>query len=332
MAFVHDDQVIFREIIHQGKGRLSRLLSRQEARIVLNAGAEARLPHHLHVIAGALVDPLRFQQAVLRFEPGHPLFTLFQDLFAGLLHLLLRHHIVGGRVNGDMHGLRHRIPSQNVDLRDAVDLVPEEFHPVRHFILVRGKDLQRVSPHPESAAVKIHVVPGVLDVHQLRDHFVAVLLLSGTERDHHVLVIHRAAETVDAGDAGHHDDIVPLQKRAGGGIPQLVDLVVDGGILLDIGIRLRHIGLRLVIIIIGDKVFHRILREEFLHLAVQLGRQRLVVGNDQRRFLEPLDHIRHCKGLAGPGHTHQCLELVAFPEPFHQFFDRLGLVPCRCKI
>src|SRR5690606_5736599 len=44
---------------------------------------------------------------------------------------------------------------------------------------------------------------------------------------------------------------------------------------------------------------------EFLELAAQLGRQRLVVGDDQRRPLQPLDDLGHNEGLAGSGGTQQ---------------------------
>ena len=65
MALVHDDQVVLREIVHQGEGRFSRLLPGQKAGVVFNAGAESGLPHHLHVIMSPLADPLCFDQLVL---------------------------------------------------------------------------------------------------------------------------------------------------------------------------------------------------------------------------------------------------------------------------
>ena len=36
---------------------------------------------------------------------------------------------------------------------------------------------------------------------------------------------------------------------------------------------------------LGDKILHSIVREKLLELAVELRRQRLVVGDDQRRFI-----------------------------------------------
>ena len=44
----------------------------------------------------------------------------------------------------------------------------------------------------------------------------------------------------------------------------LVDGVVDGGILFYIGIRLRDIGLGLIVIVITDEILYRIVGKEFL--------------------------------------------------------------------
>jgi len=50
-----------------------------------------------------------------------------------------------------------------------------------------------------------------------------------------------------------------------------VDLVVDERVLLDVGVRLRDVGLGLVVVVVGDEVLDRVLREERLELSVQLG-------------------------------------------------------------
>ena len=49
--------------------------------------------------------------------------------------------------------------------------------------------------------------------------------------------------------------------------------------------------------IIGHKVFHGVLREEFLELTIELTCQRLVVTDDQRGLIKGCDHIGHGKGL-----------------------------------
>ena len=58
---------------------------------------------------------------------------------------------------------------------------------------------------------------------------------------------------------------------------QALYLVVYGAVLFNEGIRVRNIRLRLVIVVIGNKIFDRVLREKLPELAAQLSRKRLVV-------------------------------------------------------
>ena len=59
-------------------------------------------------------------------------------------------------------------------------------------------------------------------------------------------------------------------------MPHAVDLLVDRRFFLDKRIGARHIGFGLVVVVIGDKIFHRVVGEEALELAIELRRQRLV--------------------------------------------------------
>ncbi len=77
---------------------------------------------------------------------------------------------------------------------------------------------------------------------------------------------------------------------------------------------------------LGDKILHCVVREKFLKLAIELGRQGLVVGDDQRRFIQLLDDICHRESLARTGDAKEGLTLVAFLEAFDQVSDGLGLV------
>ena len=77
---------------------------------------------------------------------------------------------------------------------------------------------------------------------------------------------------------------------------------------------------------LGDEVFYGVVREKFLELAVELGRQGLIVGDDQRRFIQLLDDVCHREGFPGTGDAQKGLALVALFETFDQFGDRLRLV------
>ena len=103
--------------------------------------------------------------------------------------------------------------------------------------------------------------------------------------------------------------------------PHAVDLVVDRRFLVDVGVRLRDVGLGLVVVVVGDEVLDRVLREEGLELLVELGGQGLVVGQDQRRPVHLGQHGGDGEGLAAAGDPQQDLVLVAALEPGRQLAD-----------
>ena len=79
-------------------------------------------------------------------------------------------------------------------------------------------------------------------------------------------------------------------------------------------------------LVLGDKIFDCLFREEFLKLTVQLCCQCFIVRNDQCRFVHLLNDIRHGKCLTRSSNTKQRLTLVSFFKSFDQFFDCLWLV------
>ena len=92
---------------------------------------------------------------------------------------------------------------------------------------------------------------------------------------------------------------------------------------------MRNIRFGLEIVVIAYEVFHRIVREERLEFLVELGSERLVVRQDERRLAYVLDDIRHRESLAGTRDAKQRLELFTVLETFGQFLDGLRLVARR---
>ena len=124
----------------------------------------------------------------------------------------------------------------------------------------------------------------------------------------------------------------PLEQRLGRREPHLLDVLVDRGVLLDVGVGRRHVGLGLVVVVVGDEVLDRVVREELPELAVELRGQRLVVRQHQRRPLHALDHVGDGEGLAGAGDAEQRLVREAVAEPVDQLGDRRRLVARRLVV
>jgi hypothetical protein len=83
-------------------------------------------------------------------------------------------------------------------------------------------------------------------------------------------------------------------------VPQPLDLLVDRRILFDVGIARWHIGLGLVIVVVGDEVLDRIGGKELLELVAELSGERLVRGDHQSGFLDLLERPRQRGGFSSP--------------------------------
>ena len=200
---------------------------------------------------------------------------------------------------------------KRIELLDALDLVAEQVHPPGAVLVVRREDVERVAAHPERAAREVASGAPVLQRDQVGDQLALVDPLAALERERHRRIGLDRADAVDARHRRDDDDVVALEQRARRRVAHAVDLLVDRGFLLDVGVGARDVGLRLVVVVVGDEVLDRVVGKEALELAVELRRQRLVGREDQRRALRRLDHLRHREGLAGAGDAEQHLGAVA---------------------
>ena len=189
--------------------------------------------------------------------------------------------------------------------------------------------LDRVAANSEAASHEIHVVAPVLQRHQIGHQLALLDTVAPLQAEGHRRVGLDRADTVDAGHAGDDDHVVTLHYGAGRRMAHAVDLLVDGRILLDIGVGPRDVGFGLVVIVVGDEILDRVVREEALELAVELRGERLVGSKDQRGPLGALDHLRHGEGLARAGNAEQ--DLIAFLRLGlrNEFGDGLWLIALR---
>ena len=206
---------------------------------------------------------------------------------------------MGCRKNGDMFHPAFYFSRQHVDAGNAVDLIPKEFHPKGIIPGICRKDLQHIPVYPEGASVKIHFATVILNVNELTDHFVPILFHTRPQRYHHFFKVLRFPKAINTGNAGDDDHVPAFDQRSCSGQSQFIYLIIHGRVLCNISIGRRHISLRLIIVIIRHKIFHRIFRKEFLKFSVQLGCQSFVMRQNQGGFIQLLNHICHGKSLAG---------------------------------
>ncbi|MOA07664.1 hypothetical protein D3C78_1273730 [compost metagenome] len=108
-------------------------------------------------------------------------------------------------------------------------------------------------------------------------------------------------------------------------------MIVDRSVLLDEGVRGRHVGFGLVIVVIGNEILDGVVREERLELAIQLRGERLVGRQHQGRALHLRNDVGNAEGLARAGHTEQGLVRQACLDALYHLADSLGLVAGRLK-
>ena len=219
-----------------------------------------------------------------------------------------------------------RHAGDGIDLRNAVDLITEELHADGFAGPVGGVDLHRIAADAEVISDKVQIVALIADLDELFDQLIPFPLLTGTEGDDHIFIVDGVTQTVDAGHGSHHDDIPPLKEGGGGAVAQALDLIVDGGVLFDIGVRVGDVGFRLIVIVVTNEIFHGIVGEDLAEFGAELRREGLVMRQHQCGAVGGGDDISHGIGLAGTGDTQQNLLLQAHIETVYQLADGLRLI------
>jgi hypothetical protein len=112
-------------------------------------------------------------------------------------------------------------------------------------------------------------------------------------------------------------------------MPHTIYLFIDRSFFFNIGIGLGQIGLGLVIIVIADKISHRVIREKRFKLIVKLGCKSFIMSEHQGRFLHLFYDVGNSISFSGSRYPEQSLGTWAGSQALDQFFYGLGLVSRR---
>ena len=325
VRLVDHHEVVVGEVVEERVGHLARAAAVEAARVVLDPRAHPDLAHHLEVVGGAHPQALRLEQLAVLLEPRQPLGELDLDPLDRGAHVV----VVGDVVRrGEQHEpveLLDDLAGERVDRRDALDLVAEELD-ADGPLLVGGEHLDGVAPHAELVAGERVVVALVLEVDEPGEDRALVALLPLVEDQGVRFVRARRAEPVDRRHRRDDDDVAARHQRAGGRVPEPVDLVVDRRVLLDVGVGGREVRLGLVVVVVRDEVLDPVLREQLPELARELRRQALVGREHDRGPVDLRDHRRGGEGLPGTRDAEQGLEPVAPLDSPRQCLDGCRLV------
>ena len=215
-----------------------------------------------------------------RLELRQPLAQLVLHRADRRLELLALQRIVRRRVDAEVLEARVHLAGHRVEVRDRLDLVAEEADPVRR-LHVRRLHLDHVAADAEPAAAHDDVVALVLDVDQLAQDVLARLLLADRQEQHELGVALGRADAVDARHRGDDDDVAAREQRGGRRVAQPVDVVVDRGVLLDVGVRRRQVGLGLVVVVVADEVLDRVVGGSTRGTRCRAGRRASCCGRSR---------------------------------------------------
>ena len=227
-------------------------------------------------------------------------------------------------------GLAH-LAEQRIDLAEGVDLVAPQLDAIG-VVVVGGKDFDHVAAHAKSPALEVVVVALVEDFDQAREDLLARDLLSLFEHEQHSVIRFGRTQAVNATDAGDDHAVAALEQRARRGEAQLVQLVVDGGFFFDVDVAGRHIGFRLIVVVVADKIFDCVGGEERFEFVIELGGQGFVVRQDQRGTAGFFDDLGHGEGFAGAGDSEQDLVLFTVEDAAEELIDGRRLVAARAIV
>ncbi len=216
MGFIHHQEKVFRKVVNEGGGPAAGRAAGQVAGIVFNALAEAHFLHHFQIIAGPLLQALSLQEFVLPLKPGQLFLQFGLNALDSFLHQFFGSDKVRSGKNRRMTAVSQDLAGEAIDFGNPLHLIPEELHPDGPVAGAGRKHLQHISTHPKGAAVKVHIVAGILHLYQAAQHLVPGMLAAHPQGKHMLAVLFRRAQAVDTGDAGHNDDIPALKESTGG--------------------------------------------------------------------------------------------------------------------
>src|SRR3989344_7378864 len=107
---------------------------------------------------------------------------------------------------------------------------------------------------------------------------------------------------------------------------ETVNLFVNLRFFFDIGVRGRHIGLWLVVVVVRHEEVYGVFWEEVTVLLRQLSRYCLVVGNYQSRLSYLLNYIGGGIGLSRTSYTKESLVGLTIFYTLYELFYSLWLV------
>jgi hypothetical protein len=234
---------------------------------------------------------------------------------------------VRARVDGVAGHLARDRPSERVEERDRIDRVIKELHAHRLALGLCREDIDDIAAHTVVALSEIELVARVLHLGEAAQELPLLEPVTALQVQHHREIRLRITEPIDRRNGGDDDRVRALEECLGGGETHLLDVLVSRCILLDVRVGRRHVRFWLVIVVVGDEVLDRVVREESAKFTVQLCSKGLVVRENHGGPLHALNDLGcgHCFSASGDSEERLVRETLVYS--LDELLDRLGLIP-----
>ena len=111
------------------------------------------------------------------------------------------------------------------------------------------------------------------------------------------MILGRVTDTVNGGHGGNDNHVIARHQVFGGRKAHLLDVLVDRAVFFYEQITAGYIGFGLVIVVVGDEIFHRVFGEKLAHFGIKLSCKGFVVRHDDGGAAALSNDVRHGVGF-----------------------------------
>ena len=161
VAFVDEDEKIFREIVEDAKRTTAGRAVVEVSRIVLHSRAITDLAYHLYIVCYAFLQPFGFVGFIVFSEKLYLLAEVESYEVESLVDTFLRGGEDGCGVEVEAIENLYGLPCGGVECFEAVDVVVPEYYP-QYKVSVCGKNIDGIALYSEVTSVEVYLVSAVI--------------------------------------------------------------------------------------------------------------------------------------------------------------------------
>ena len=297
-------------------------------RIILYTWNIPSLLEHLDVVICSHLDSLCLDKFSYMLKMRYAFIELMTNLWNNFIrHRPGCHEMFCREHNDTLDTLKNTIRKGLSDT-NTIERLIKKIERIDH-LTRRWKYLKCITKHTKHSLSKIRGRSAKLKFYKVCNHLFEWIALPHFKMENLLLILIDLSDTVDTWHWCNNNHISTRQERFSCCMSKPINLRINRRLLLNIGTSLHDKCLRLIIIIVWDKIMHSIIREKFCKLCSELSCECLVMSNHQCWSLEIRNHICHRIGFSWSCYTEQCLRFITSKKRISEYLDSLRLITSR---